>query len=252
MLRRLAVLYALAVALMCPTTLHADDVLPAEGPTTAATGPNEPTAQPAPQPSTSPAPAPAQAPAPASAPAVPPPVAVAAKPQKAKSEPVAVAAAAGSVSIVDFSFNPATVTVNVGDSVTWTNNGSAPHNAVGNGVNTKLLQKGQSDSQTFSSAGTFSYICTVHPQMKGTVKVVAASSGGGGSSSGGSSGGSASASGSGSSSGSAGSSSGGSSTATSSSGSTLPATGIDAWLLAAIGVVMLGAGIGLRDRARAA
>jgi hypothetical protein len=76
--------------------------------------------------------------------------------------------------MLDFSFSPASITVNVGESVTWVNAGEEPHNAVGDNFSTALLQAGKSGSKSFASAGTFSYICTVHPQMKGTVKVVGA------------------------------------------------------------------------------
>lgn len=79
-------------------------------------------------------------------------------------------------SIVDFSFSPSTITVHVGDTVTWTNTGQAPHTATAtNGsFNTGLLHHGQSGSHTFNTAGTFSYYCAVHPYMKGTVVVLAA------------------------------------------------------------------------------
>jgi LPXTG-motif cell wall-anchored protein len=40
------------------------------------------------------------------------------------------------------------------------------------------MDAGQSGSHTFTEAGTFSYICTPHPFMEGTVRVVAASGGG--------------------------------------------------------------------------
>ena len=189
------------------------------------------------------------APAPA-APAPAQPTAAAEPEAQPAQAPKAVASAA-TVSMRDFSFAPASVTVNVGESVTWVNNGQAPHNAVGDGVSTPLLQSGESDSQTFSSAGTFSYICTIHPQMKGTVTVQASSSGGSG---GGSSGGSGTGStGSGSDAGAAAGTTGsGTSGSSTSSGAALPATGADAWLFAAIGVVMLGFGIALRDRSRTA
>ena len=52
--------------------------------------------------------------------------------------------------------------------------------------------------------------------------------------------------------GTAGTTSSGTSGSSTSSGSALPATGVDAWLFAAIGIVMLGFGIALRDRSRAA
>src|SRR5436190_4726888 len=84
------------------------------------------------------------------------------------------AAAAGSVAIKDFSFGPKSITVNVGDTVSWTNTGEQPHTATGSGFDTGTLKQGQSASHTFSSAGTFNYICTIHPFMKGTVVVAAA------------------------------------------------------------------------------
>lgn len=76
-----------------------------------------------------------------------------------------------SVSIRNLSFVPATITINPGDTVTWTNDDSVPHTATGSGFDTGMLSKGQSGSHTFSSAGTFDYICTTHPAMKGQVVV---------------------------------------------------------------------------------
>jgi plastocyanin len=94
---------------------------------------------------------------------------------------IAMAAAAGStlaadetVSMMDFEFDPATVTINVGDSVTWTNDGDAPHTATGDDFDTGLVNPGDSDSVTFDTAGSFDYVCTLHPQMTGTVTVEAA------------------------------------------------------------------------------
>jgi len=80
--------------------------------------------------------------------------------------------------ISDFQFTPATLTVHVGDTITWTNNGPAPHSATAydHSFDTGLLQKRQSASHTFTTAGTFTYFCTVHPYMHGTVVVLAAAS----------------------------------------------------------------------------
>jgi plastocyanin len=91
-------------------------------------------------------------------------------------------ASSASVNMEDFFFSPGTVTVDVGDTVTWHNSGQAPHNATANDGSFKTpdLNNGQSSSHTFSSAGTFSYICTIHPNMHGTVRVVSACGGGGG------------------------------------------------------------------------
>jgi len=79
------------------------------------------------------------------------------------------------VTIADFSFSPATITIHVGDTVTWTNHGPSAHTATAsNGsFNTGVLQKGQSASHTFTKAGTFAYICSIHPFMHGTVVVLA-------------------------------------------------------------------------------
>ena len=80
------------------------------------------------------------------------------------------------VSIVDYSFSPGTTTVHVGDTITWTNSGKQPHSATANdhSFDTGILRSGQSAAHTFSAAGTFTYICTVHPYMHGTVVVLAA------------------------------------------------------------------------------
>ena len=91
-------------------------------------------------------------------------------------------ASSTSVTIQDFFFSPGTVTVDVGDTVTWRNSGQAPHNATASDGSFKTpdLNNGQSGSHTFSSPGTFSYICTIHPFMRGTVRVLSASGSGGG------------------------------------------------------------------------
>jgi plastocyanin len=79
------------------------------------------------------------------------------------------------VTIADFQFTPATVTIHVGDTVTWINHGPSAHTATANNgsFNTGVLQKGHSASHTFTTAGTFSYICSIHPFMHGTVVVLA-------------------------------------------------------------------------------
>ena len=83
----------------------------------------------------------------------------------------AVQAADQDVAISGSSFSPRTVTVNVGDSVTWTNSDAQAHTATGDGWNTGDLGTGDSGTITFQSAGTFDYICGIHPAMTGTVIV---------------------------------------------------------------------------------
>ena len=78
------------------------------------------------------------------------------------------------VSIISFSFVPATITVKKGDKVTFMNNDTAPHTATAAGkFDTGVLQKGQSyllDTAALA-AGTYSYLCTLHPSMRGTLIV---------------------------------------------------------------------------------
>jgi len=85
------------------------------------------------------------------------------------------AASDPTVTIADFQFTPATITIHVGDTVTWVNNGPSAHTATANNhsFNTGVLQKGHSASHTFTTAGTFTYICSIHPFMHGTVIVLA-------------------------------------------------------------------------------
>jgi plastocyanin len=164
--------------------------------------------------------------------------------EPAKEEPAPVArASAASVTIKDFAFAPKSVTVNAGETVTWTNSGPTPHSATASdgSFDTGVFKKGQSRSHTFQEAGTFSYICTPHPFMKATVTV--ASKGG---SAGGESGSTGS---SGSGAGSAGATSG--EGADTESGSSLPASGADAWVLALLGAGLLALGLLTRRRAGA-
>ncbi len=77
------------------------------------------------------------------------------------------------VEIVDFSFDPADLTVDVGESVTWTNDDSTAHSVVGAGgaFASPDIAPGTNFSTTFSQAGTFEYVCGIHPSMTGTVTV---------------------------------------------------------------------------------
>ena len=71
-------------------------------------------------------------------------------------------------------YSPSTVTVVIGvnNTVTWTNNDNAPHTVTDKGVfDSGNLNPGQSWSHTFSTPGTYTYTCTYHPWMTGTVIV---------------------------------------------------------------------------------
>lgn len=79
-------------------------------------------------------------------------------------------AAPKTVTIADFKFG-APVTVPVGTKVTWVNRDRAPHTATGTGFDTGTLTRGQRASHVFAKAGTYAYVCQLHPFMRGTVIV---------------------------------------------------------------------------------
>jgi plastocyanin len=80
-------------------------------------------------------------------------------------------AQAAAVKIANFKFGPETVTTAVNTPVTWTNDDSAPHQIVAGNQKTAVLQKGQSAQLSFASAGSFDYVCGIHPTMKGKIVV---------------------------------------------------------------------------------
>ncbi|HEY9722042.1 MAG TPA: plastocyanin/azurin family copper-binding protein [Oscillatoriaceae cyanobacterium] len=85
------------------------------------------------------------------------------------------AAMTQSVTIQNFAFSPANVTVMRGGTVTWTNQDSVGHSATSDtagGFDTGVIAHGNtSPGVTFNTAGTFTYHCSVHPSMHGTVTV---------------------------------------------------------------------------------
>ena len=88
--------------------------------------------------------------------------------------PVAMKSGMHDVNISGFSFGPAIMKVIAGQPVTWTNTDDSPHQVTITGskpVRTAVLLKGDSASLTFDDAGTFGYICGLHPNMKGTIEV---------------------------------------------------------------------------------
>jgi plastocyanin len=71
----------------------------------------------------------------------------------------------------EFLFQPATVEVAVGGTVTWTNADPATHTVKGQGWGSGDLAQGAAFSNKFDTAGTFAYSCGVHPSMTGEVIV---------------------------------------------------------------------------------
>jgi plastocyanin len=82
--------------------------------------------------------------------------------------------ATDTVAIQNFAFSPATVTVKVGSTVTWTNQDQDQHTvtAMNNGpFHSTPLNTGESYRYTFTTPGHFDYLCTIHPFMTATVVV---------------------------------------------------------------------------------
>lgn len=77
------------------------------------------------------------------------------------------------VSISNFQFAPATLPVPSGTTVTWTNRDDDTHTvtAADRLFSSKVLDPGQAFSYTFTTPGTYSYHCAIHPHMTATVIV---------------------------------------------------------------------------------
>ncbi len=79
------------------------------------------------------------------------------------------AAGAQTVTMTDFEFNPKEITVAVGTTVTWVNNGAKSHSATADdgSFDTGLFQPGQSKSVKFDKPGTYPYFCQLHGDKGG-------------------------------------------------------------------------------------
>jgi len=95
------------------------------------------------------------------------------QPSAARPSAAAPAAGGGTVSIANFAFAPASMTVAVGTTVTWTNTDSAGHTvtAADGSFKSDKLGTGATFSQTFAKAGTYAYHCSIHSSMTGTITV---------------------------------------------------------------------------------
>jgi amicyanin len=79
------------------------------------------------------------------------------------------------VGIANFKFTPAAVTVKAGTTVVWTNKDSIAHsvNFTTGGINSNVLNQNEQFRFTFTTPGTYDYICSIHPFMHGSVTVTA-------------------------------------------------------------------------------
>jgi len=78
------------------------------------------------------------------------------------------------IEIKDFAFNPPTLTVKSGEKVTWINRDEEPHTIVSVEKQFKkstALDTDQEFTITAGAPGTYSYFCSVHPKMTGTIVV---------------------------------------------------------------------------------
>ena len=83
------------------------------------------------------------------------------------------AAGKAEVRIDNFSFLPNALTVKAGAQITWTNGDDIPHTVVSDGrtFKSKVLGTGEKFSFTAGKPGTYSYSCSIHPNMTGKVVV---------------------------------------------------------------------------------
>ncbi len=93
---------------------------------------------------------------------------------QAPQTPVISDASQVTVEISDFDFFPRDLTVQQGSIVTWVNGDAVPHDATDEAGDwgTGTITLGESATLTFDSPGTYQYLCTIHPNMKATLKVV--------------------------------------------------------------------------------
>ena len=77
------------------------------------------------------------------------------------------------IKIANFTFDPPTLTVKVGTTVTWVNADDIPHLVTDKDgkFHSSALDTNDKFSQTFSTAGTVEYFCAIHPKMTGKIVV---------------------------------------------------------------------------------
>jgi len=89
--------------------------------------------------------------------------------------PARAEAATQHVAMENYAYSQSALTIQVGDTVTWTNHDQAPHDVVTTSgpasLQSPMLAQGESWSFTFTVPGTYSYYCSVHPDMRAQVIV---------------------------------------------------------------------------------
>jgi len=96
-----------------------------------------------------------------------------AKPSPAAGRDMPTLSTPNQVMVENFSFQPGTLTVKAGTTVTWVNHDDEPHTV---NENNKTFKSGTLDtdakfSYKFTSPGNYSYFCSLHPRMTGQIIV---------------------------------------------------------------------------------
>ena len=78
--------------------------------------------------------------------------------------------------MIDNDFDPNPLSVEVGATVRWTNGGQVPHTATAadGSFDSGIVAPGGTFVQRFDQVGTYDYVCTLHPEMVGSIEVVPA------------------------------------------------------------------------------
>ncbi|MFA5930293.1 MAG: cupredoxin family copper-binding protein [Candidatus Micrarchaeia archaeon] len=92
-------------------------------------------------------------------------------PPPAPPPPAPGTAPVASVEISGFAFSPSALAVAKGTTVTWTNNDAVGHTITSSSFNSGTMGSGGTFSFTFTQDGTYDYICSIHPSMKGKITV---------------------------------------------------------------------------------
>jgi plastocyanin len=91
--------------------------------------------------------------------------------EEAAAAAVTAATNINTVDIQNYRFQPLLITINKGETVTWTNHDSVKQDIVGRNYSSALIGKGESFSHTFNETGIFDYKCSVISGMLGTIIV---------------------------------------------------------------------------------
>ena len=88
-------------------------------------------------------------------------------------KPAIAGPAVATIKIDNFSFTPATLTVDAGTQIIWTNADDIPHTVVSDdrSFKSKALDTDETFTFTAGKPGTYSYFCSIHPKMRGTIVV---------------------------------------------------------------------------------